>query len=66
MQNNKNDMIKPQICLMFGLFLVQSLSLPLCFWVLTFSDHAAPNEPGQFCSLFVLGGFMKYSGLVLP
>lgn len=39
---------------------------PPCFWVLTFSEHRAPNEPGQFCSLFVLGGAMKYSGLVLP
>lgn len=36
------------------------------FWVLTFSEHTAPNEPGQFCSLFVLEGAMKYSGLVLP
>lgn len=39
---------------------------PLCFQVLTFSERRAPNEPGQFCSLFVLGGAMKYSGLVLP
>lgn len=40
--------------------------LPLSIQVLTFSEHTAPNEPGQFCSLFVLGGAMKYSGLVLP
>lgn len=42
------------------------LPLSLCFRVLTFSERTAPNEPGQFCSLFVLGGAMKYSGLVLP
>lgn len=46
--------------------LIGLLPLPLCFQVLTFSEHTAPNEPGQFCSLFVLGGAMKYSGLVLP
>lgn len=42
------------------------LPLPFCFQVLTFSKHTAPNELGQFCSLFVLGGAMKYSGLVPP
>lgn len=39
---------------------------PLWAQVTTFSKSSAPNEPGQFCSLFVLGGAMKYSGLVLP
>lgn len=39
---------------------------PVCFCTLTFSEHMRPNEPSQFCSLFVLGRAIKYSGLVLP
>lgn len=62
--NNMQNMI--HICLMFGLCMPPPPPLYLCFRVLTFSEHRAPNEPGQFCSLFVLGGAMKYSGLVLP
>lgn len=43
-----------------------SFSFPVCFGTLTFSEHMLPNEPSQFCSLFVLGRAIKYSGLVLP
>lgn len=39
---------------------------PRCFRVLTLSRRRAPNEPGQFCSLFVLGGAMKYLASVPP
>jgi len=42
------------------------LALALCFQVLTLCKHTAPNELAQFCSLFVLGGAIKYSGSVLP
>lgn len=39
---------------------------PRCFRVLALSRRRAPNEPGQFCSLFVLGGAMKYLASVPP
>lgn len=49
-----------------GRRLMRLSPFPICFQVLTFCRHTPPNELAQFCSLFVLGGAMKYSGLVLP
>lgn len=46
--------------------LCRSFCFPACFCTLTFSERVLPNEPSQFCHLFVLGRAIKYSGLVLP
>lgn len=53
------------MCLYIRL-LCLSFCFPVWFCTLTFSEHMLPNEPSQFCSLFVLGRAIKYSGLVLP